>query len=57
MPLNKRAEMWGRMKEWLVGGSIPKDRERRWKMLKVVKVMLRNVEKLLTFVKVLAGRC
>lgn len=22
---NKRAEMWGRMKEWLVGGSIPDD--------------------------------
>ena len=27
--LNKRAEMWGRMKEWLVGGSIPKDRDLR----------------------------
>lgn len=25
--LNKRAEMWGRMKEWLQGGSIPKYRE------------------------------
>ena len=25
--LNKRAEMWGRMKEWLVGGSILKDRD------------------------------
>ena len=29
MPLNKRAEMWGRMKEWLVGGSILKDRDLR----------------------------
>ncbi|SVE27633.1 uncharacterized protein METZ01_LOCUS480487, partial [marine metagenome] len=27
------------------------------KVLKVVKVMLRNVEKLLTKVKVLIGRC
>ena len=25
--LNKRAEMWGRMKEGLVGGSILKDRD------------------------------
>jgi hypothetical protein len=24
---NKRAEMWGRMKEWLTGGVIPKDRD------------------------------
>ena len=24
---NKRAEMWGNMREWLKGGAIPNDRE------------------------------
>ena len=33
--LNKRAEMWGQMKEWLVGGSILKDRDLRDDLISV----------------------